>query len=116
MWSDKYSHINARRKNLGDLLGMFEVNSGPANIPQERVTTTRMNHGREEVVIYERADGDKIKILDQHALEKRREMVEKNPKISSFPLSVRVSYRQPVPVKQSYWVMCVMILMEGTLI
>jgi ATP-dependent Lon protease len=83
---DKYSHINARRKNLGDLLGMFEVNSGPVNSPQDRVTTTRMIHGREEVVIYERADGDKIKILDQHALEKRREMVEEKPKNIIVPL------------------------------
>jgi len=84
--ADKYSHINARRKNLGDLLGMFEVNNGPVNIPQDRVTTTRMNHGREEVVIYERAEGDKIKILDQHALEKRREMVEEKPKNIIVPL------------------------------
>ena len=84
--ADKYSHINARRKNLGDLLGMFEMNNGPVNIPQDRVTTTRMNQGREEVVIYERADGDKIKILDQHALEKRREMVEEKPKNIIVPL------------------------------
>ena len=84
--ADKYSHMNARRKNLGDLLGMFEMNNGPVNIPQDRVTTTRMNQGREEVVIYERADGDKIKILDQHALEKRREMVEEKPKNVIVPL------------------------------
>jgi ATP-dependent Lon protease len=84
--ADKYSHMNARRKNLGDLLGMFEMNNGPVNIPQDRVTTTRMNQGREEVVIYERADGDKIKILDQHALEKRREMVEEKPKNIIVPL------------------------------
>jgi len=56
------------------------------NIPQDRVTTTRMNQGREEVVIYERADGDKIKILDQQALEKRREMVEEKPKNIIVPL------------------------------
>ena len=84
--ADKYSHINARRKNLGDLLGMFEMNSGPVSIPQDRVTTTRMNQGREEVVIYQRSDGDKIKILDQHALEKRREMVEEKPKNIIVPL------------------------------
>ena len=84
--ADKYSHINARRKNLGDLLGMFEMNSGPVSIPQDRVTTTRMNQGREEVVIYQRSDGDKIKILDQHALEKRREMVEDKPKNIIVPL------------------------------
>lgn len=58
----------------------------PVDMPPERVTTTRMNQGREEVVIYERADGDKIKILDQHALEKRREMVEEKPKNVIVPL------------------------------
>lgn len=84
--ADKYSHINARRKHLGDLLGMFEMNSGPVDFPQDRVTTTRMRDGREEVVIYERADGDKIKILDQKALEKRREIVEEKPKNVIIPL------------------------------
>ncbi len=84
--ADKYSHLNARRKHLGDLLGMFEMDSGPVNVPQDRVTTTRMHQGREEVVIYERVDGDKIKILDQHALEKRREMVEEKPKNIIVPL------------------------------
>ncbi|MBP1946340.1 ATP-binding protein [Methanobacterium petrolearium] len=84
--ADKYSHINARRKHLGDLLGMFEMDNEPVNVPQDRVTTTRMHQGREEVVIYERVDGDKIKILDQHALEKRREMVEEKPKNIIVPL------------------------------
>lgn len=84
--SDKYAHFNARKKHLGDLLGMFEMDSAPVNVPQDRVTTTRMHHGREEVVIYERVDGDKIKILDQHALEKRREMVEEKPKNIIIPL------------------------------
>ncbi|AXV39683.1 ATP-binding protein [Methanobacterium sp. BAmetb5] len=84
--ADKYSQLNVRRKHLGDLLGMFEMDNGPVDMPPERVTTTRMNQGREEVVIYERADGDKIKILDQHALEKRREMVEEKPKNVIVPL------------------------------
>jgi ATP-dependent Lon protease len=84
--ADKYSHINARRKHLGDLLGMFEMNEGSVNIPQERVTTTRMKNGREEVVIYERVDGEHIKILDQHALEKRRELVEEKPKNVIIPI------------------------------
>lgn len=83
---DKYSHINARRKHLGDLLGMFEMNNDPVNIPQERVTTTRNLNDREEVVIYERVDGETIKILDQHALEKRREIVEDKPKNVLVPL------------------------------
>lgn len=83
---DKFSHINARRKHLGDLLGMFEMNSGHISIPQERVTTTRINNGKEEVVIYERIDGNKIKILDQDALEKRREIVDEKPKNVIVPL------------------------------
>ncbi len=83
---DKFSHINARRKHLGDLLGMFEMNSGHISIPQDRVTTTRINNGKEEVVIYERFDGDKIKILDQDALEKRREIVDEKPKSTVIPL------------------------------
>ncbi len=75
-----------RRKHIGDLLGMFEMNEGSVNVPQERVTTTRLKNGREEVVIYERVDGDSIKILDQHALEKRRELVEEKPKNVIVPL------------------------------
>ncbi len=88
--SDKYSHINARRKHLGDLLGMFEMNEGSVNIPQDRVTTTRLKNGREEVVIYERVDGENIKILDQHALEKRRELVEEKPKNVIVPLDRKI--------------------------
>jgi len=88
--ADKYSHINAQRKHLGDLLGMFEMNEGSVNIPQERVTTTRLKNGREEVVIYERVDGENIKILDQHALEKRRELVEEKPKNVIVPLNRKV--------------------------
>lgn len=84
---DKYSHINARRKHLGDLLGMFEMNSDLVNIPHERVTTTRMRNNREEVVIYERVDGEHIKILDQNALEKRREIVDEKPKNIVVPLN-----------------------------
>ncbi len=83
---DKFSHINARRKHLGDLLGMFEMNSGPISIPQERVTTTRVQNGKEEVVIYERIDGDNIKILGQDALEKRREIVDEKPKNVVVPI------------------------------
>lgn len=87
---DKFSHINARRKHLGDLLGMFEMNSGPISFPQDRVTTTRVKNGKEEVVIYERIDGDNIKILDQDALEKRREIVDEKPKNIIIPLERKI--------------------------
>lgn len=84
--SDKYAQINASRKHLGDLLGMFEQMNSGADIPKERVTTTRMRNGREEVVSYERVGGDGIKILDQHALEKRRQTVENKPKNVIVPI------------------------------
>jgi len=87
---DKFSHINARRKHLGDLLGMFEMSNDPINIPQERVTTTRILNGKEEVVIYERIDGEKVKILDQRALEKRREIVEEKPRNIIVPIDRKV--------------------------
>lgn len=83
---DKFSHINARRKHLGDLLGMFEMNGSSENIPQDRVTTTRVVNDKEEVIIYERAGGNEIKVLDQRSLEKRRKMVENKPRHVIIPL------------------------------
>ncbi|MEJ8542873.1 Lon protease family protein [Methanothermobacter wolfeii] len=83
---DKFSHIKARRKHIGDLLGMFEMSSGHLSVPQKRVTTTRIIDGVEEVVIYERVGGDEIKVLDQSALEKRRQMVEEKPRNVIVPL------------------------------
>lgn len=83
---EKFAHINARRKHLGDLLGMFEMNSNNLKVPQKRVTTTRLINGVEEVVIYERVGGDEIKVLDQRALEKRRQMVEEKPRNVIVPL------------------------------
>ncbi|MEN4007478.1 MAG: ATP-binding protein [Methanobacteriaceae archaeon] len=84
--ADKFSHINARRKHLGDLLGMFEMNSSSVTFPQERVTTTRVKDGKEEVVIYERISSNKIKVLNQNALEKRRQIVDEKPKNIIIPL------------------------------
>ncbi len=63
---------------FGDLLGgMFQAM--PVSIGKERVNTTRtLADGTEETVVFERA-GDKIRMLDQKALEKRRQ-VDKNSK------------------------------------
>lgn len=83
---DKFSHIKARRKHIGDLLGMFEMSSGSLSVPQKRVTTTRIIDGVEEVVIYERVGGEEIKVLDQRALEKRRQIVEEKPRNVIVPL------------------------------
>ncbi|MFA5452374.1 MAG: ATP-binding protein [Candidatus Methanomethylophilaceae archaeon] len=63
---------------FGDLLGnMFEA-IPQINMGKERVNTTRiLADGTEETVVFERAGDYKIRMLDQKALEKRRE-VEKN--------------------------------------
>ncbi|UCH89824.1 MAG: AAA family ATPase [Thermoplasmata archaeon] len=64
---------------FSDLIGIVEVTIGQMNQTKpERVSTTRIINGKEEVVFYERA-GDKIKILDEATLEKRREIERQSP-------------------------------------
>jgi ATP-dependent Lon protease len=76
---------------FGDLIGgMLEASlgaAGMANIPtgKERVTTTRKRFGKEEVVVFERA-GDKIRVLDQEALEKKRELEMTSAQKTILPL------------------------------
>ena len=79
----------AAQNPFGDLLGgIFEVTLGQLG-GRDRVTTTRRQFGQEEVVVYERA-GEMIRVLDQKALEKRREMEKTSP----FKVLVPVN-RQP---------------------
>ncbi len=64
---------------FGDLLGgIVEVTIGQLG-GRDRVTTTRQRFGKEEVVVFERA-GEMIKVLDQKALEKRREIEKISPR------------------------------------
>lgn len=71
---------------FGDLFsGLLEVTVGTLGKGNERVTTTRKRYGKEEVVVYEKA-GSMIKVLDQKALEKRREFEKLNPKKVIVPL------------------------------
>jgi ATP-dependent Lon protease len=64
---------------FSDLLGgIFEVTMGQLG-GRKRVTTTRKRFGKEEVVVFERA-GEMIKVLDQKALEKRREFEKISPR------------------------------------
>ncbi|MFQ6106567.1 MAG: ATP-binding protein [Thermoplasmata archaeon] len=71
---------------FGDLLGgIVEVTIGQLG-GRDRVTTTRQRFGKEEVVVFERA-GEMIKVLDQKALEKRREMEKISPRKVLVPLS-----------------------------
>lgn len=70
---------------FGDLLGgIVEVTIGQLG-GRDRVTTTRQRFGKEEVVVYERA-GEMIKVLDQKALEKRREIEKISPRKVLVPL------------------------------
>ena len=67
-------NINDVFANIGTVL---ESMPGMGGKPKDRVVTTRMlADGAEETVVFESA-GDKIRMLDQKAMEKRREL-EKN--------------------------------------
>lgn len=71
---------------FGDLFsGIFEVTLGQMG-GRDRVTTTRNQFGKEEVVVYERA-GDMVRVLDQKALEKRREMEKESPRKVLVPIT-----------------------------
>ena len=73
---------------FGDILdGLMESMGGAVNIPtgKERVTTTRKRFDKEEVVVFERS-GDKIRVLDQKALERRRELEKLSPRKVIVPL------------------------------
>ncbi|MCI4364380.1 MAG: ATP-binding protein [Thermoplasmata archaeon] len=58
--------------------GILELTVSPGGNPQETVRTTRLKNGVEEVVAYERA-GDRIRVLDQRALERRRLKQRESP-------------------------------------
>lgn len=70
--------------------GLLEVTMGQSPKKDDRVTTTRKRFGKEEVVVFERS-GNMIKVLDQKALEKRREFEKLNPMKILVPLD-----RKPV--------------------
>lgn len=67
---------------FGDLLGPY------FDVPyrQERVHTTKLEGGREEVIVYERAS-EQIRVLDQQLLEKLETVRKKTPRKTIAPLS-----------------------------
>ena len=70
---------------FGDLLGgLVEVTMG-GMAGRDRVTTTRKRFGKEEVVVFERA-GEMIKVLDQQALENRRNLEKMSPRKVIVPI------------------------------
>ncbi len=83
----KVAQIRSSPNNpFGDLLGgLVEVTMGQL-AGRERVTTTRKRFGKEEVVVFERS-GEMIKVLDQQALEKRRELEKESPKKVIVPIN-----------------------------
>ncbi|MEM0128672.1 MAG: ATP-binding protein [Thermoplasmata archaeon] len=74
---------NPFRDLVGPLLEMT-MNAQGAAAP-EPILTTRSRGGVEEVVAYERA-GDRIKVLDQRALERRRAQQRESPRKVLVPL------------------------------
>ena len=74
---------------FGDLLGNLMESMASAapglNAGKEKVTTTRRRGDKEEVVVFERA-GEKIRMLDQEALERRREVERQRPRKVIVPL------------------------------
>jgi ATP-dependent Lon protease len=74
---------------FGDLLGNLMESMATAapglNVGKEKVTTTRRRGDKEEVVVFERA-GEKIRMLDQEALERRREVERQRPRKVIVPL------------------------------
>lgn len=72
---------------FGDLLGnVIEVTLNQlGGGGKKSIKTTRTLNGKEEVVVYERA-GDKIKLMDQKALEKIRQMERISPRKVLVPL------------------------------
>lgn len=82
----KSGQVEAANQPFGDLLGnVIEVTMNQLGGGKKRVKTTRTVERREEVVVYER-HGDKIKMLDQKALEKSRDMAKESPSKVLVPL------------------------------
>ncbi len=76
---------------FADIFGALGAAFGIAALPP-RVTTTVYEGGVEKVIVYER-DGDKIRVFDEKALEKRRALEKKKP------------YKVIVPLKRNPFVM-----------
>ncbi len=77
--------ISTGQGPFGDVFNVIGAAFGVQNSP-EKVTSTRKNGDHEEVIVYERAN-DKIRILDERTLEKRRKMDKKSPSKVITPLN-----------------------------
>ncbi len=80
--------VEGERGNEGQAIsfGNIRMAIGPGRPRKSReATTTRKRDGKEEVVRYVR-EGDKIRELDQDALERRKELKRESPKKTLLPL------------------------------
>ena len=76
--SKLFNNVSGQGNPFGDMFGnLFEMTIGQS-LGTDRVTTTRKKFDKEEVVVYERF-GEMIRVLDQKALEKKREMDKQSP-------------------------------------
>ncbi|MFO8052062.1 MAG: ATP-binding protein [Thermoplasmatota archaeon] len=78
--SPKVARVDMNMNNmLQGLEDILKVTLNQFGGDKARVQTTRLINGKEEVVVYEAA-GPKIRVLDQKALENRREKEKASPK------------------------------------
>lgn len=79
----KSAETNANNNPFGDIVsGLFEqmnVAGLASSVGKDRVTTTRTRFGKEEVVVFEKC-GEMVRVLDQEALEKRRDWERQSPR------------------------------------
>ncbi len=69
---------------FGDVFNVLGAAFGVQN-SNERISSTVKVGDREEVIVYERA-GDKIRVLDQKTLERKRKMEKKSPSKTIVPI------------------------------
>lgn len=79
------AHGNPFNDLIGNLMESMAESTSLFGAGKEKVTTTRRRLDKEEVVVFERA-GDKIRMLDQSALERRREIERQRPHKVLIPL------------------------------
>ena len=77
--------INNMNNMLQGIEDILKVTMNQLGGQRSKVQTTRVREGKEEVVVYESA-GAKIRVLDEKALEARREKERASPKKVLIPL------------------------------
>jgi ATP-dependent Lon protease len=82
------TYAKADSTPFSDIVGNLVFAIGDMLPQRNSITTTRTVGDKEEVVVYERA-GDKIRMLDQRTLERRKEIERQRPRKVIVPLDRR---------------------------